>query len=89
MAKKRLLNSNDLTRVAKVNEEDKKACLRQARQKLFEAWDIHKGNAYYGIDIHNEEQKEICLNWYKAICDLEEWAFKDANIPVCVKKYLK
>lgn len=87
--KKRLLNSNDLSRIANVNEEDKKACLRQAREKLLVAWDIHKGNAYYGIDSHTYEQKEICIKWYNALCDLREWAFEEANIPECVKKYLR
>lgn len=89
MAKKRLFNRNDLSRIANVSEEDKKACLRQARERLLKAWDIHKGNAYYGIDEHTEEQKEICVKWYNALCDLEDWAFEDSNIPECVKKYLK
>ena len=88
MVKKRLFNANDLSRVANISEEDKKSCLRQLREKLLKAWDIHKSNVSYGIDVHTYEQKEICIRWYKALCDLEEWAVEDANIPECVKKYL-
>lgn len=86
---KRIFIKEDYKRVANASKDIKDKCLRQLRVKLLKAWDIHKGNAYYGIDAHTEEQKEICVKWYMAICDLEEWAFEDANVPECVKKYLK
>ena len=85
---KRLFTLNDITRLNSVADANKKIALRQARKDLLKAWDIHKGNALYGIDAHNEEDKAVCIKWYNALCDLEEWAFESSNIPKCVKKYL-
>ena len=80
---------NDFKKIKNVKGEERKNALRALRNTLLKAWDIHKGNAYYGIDEHTEDQKAICVKWYKAVCDLEEWAFEYDQIPNCVKKYLK
>ena len=61
------------------------ASLRVLRTPLLDAFDIYKSNVHYGIIEETPEEKAAILEWYRALLDLEEWAFK--NPPASVLKY--
>lgn len=59
---------------------------RERRKPLLNALDIYDKNVSKGRISETAEEKEIVDKWYKALLDLEEWAF--GEIPEKVKKYL-
>lgn len=59
---------------------------RERRKPLLNALDIYDKNVSKGRITETAEQKATVDKWYKALLDIEEWAFK--QIPKCVKKYL-
>lgn len=75
------INASDLPTL----NHDKKA-QRQVRKPLLEAFDIYKSNVSYGIITETLEERAEIVEWYKALCDLEPWAFTD--IPTKIKKFV-
>ena len=59
---------------------------RERRKILLSALDIYDKNVSKGRITETEYEKAIVDKWYKALLDLEEWAF--TQIPETVKKYL-
>lgn len=80
----KVVKANDLSRMSGEAKLQAKRILREA---LLKAWDIHKSNISYGAEKESEEEHALCITWWKALKDLEDWAFVD--IPQGVKKYLK
>ena len=68
--------------------------LRSLRKPLLKAFDIYKGNVFYGIIEETEEEHSQILEWYnslltmnaKSITSVEE-AIK--NVPEKIKQYIK
>jgi hypothetical protein len=83
----KVLSRADLNRLPVVETEETKNAKRVIREKLLTAWDIHKSNVSYGAETETEEEHAKCITWWKAICNLEDWAFEE--IPEGVKKHLK
>ena len=59
---------------------------RQLRKPLLNALDIYDKNVTKGRVTETAEEKVSVDKWYKALLDLEDWAFND--IPEKVKRYL-
>ena len=69
--------------------ENKKLLLREKREPLLRAFDVYKSNVNYGVEIESEKQRNIIINWYKEIINLNEnYIVKDENIPERIKYYL-
>lgn len=63
--------------------------LRAKREPLLNAFDKYKSNVVYGVEIENDTQRSIILNWYQQIKDLNEnYIVKEENIPNKIKYYL-
>lgn len=83
----KILTMAEFNRLPKTETEEKKKAKRVLREDLLKAWDIHKTNIAYGAETETEEEHTRCLNWWKALLNLEDWAFTD--IPYSIKKHLK
>ena len=83
----KVIGITDLSRLPVVETEETKNAKRIIREKLLTAWDIHKSNISYGAETETEEEHAKCIAWWKALCNLEDWAFEE--IPEGVKKHLK
>lgn len=83
----KILSINDFSRIKYAKKDDQKVAKRTIRENLLKAWDIHTKNIAYGVEEETEEEHIACLNWYKALKDLEDWAFE--QIPNGVQQYLK
>lgn len=81
---KKMTNEN-LDLLATVPEA-RKNTLREWRKPLLNALDIYDKNVSKGRISETAEEKETADRWYKALLDLDEWAFEE--IPEKVKKYL-
>ncbi len=69
--------------------ENKKMLLREKRELLLRAFDIYKANVNYGVEIENDTQRSIILNWYQQVKDLNEhYIVNEKNIPERIKYYL-
>ena len=66
--------------------EEKRNYLRQKRVPLLNAFDKLKGNVNFGVESLTDSEKKEIIYWYKALLDIEEWAFK--TIPQRVARYL-
>ena len=66
--------------------EERRNVFRQRRKKLFEAFDILKGNVNFGVETLTEAERVEIVSWYNAVKDLEEWAFE--RVPQKVGNYL-
>ena len=60
--------------------------LREVRKGLFSALDIYDKNVSKGRITETYEEKAVVDRWYRALLDLEEWAFK--SVPSKVQVYL-
>lgn len=87
MGKLKLLTINELGRIKAAPEDPQKVAKRTVRENLLKAWDIHTKNIAYGVEEETPEEHAACLLWYKALKDLEGWAFE--QIPAGVQQYLK
>lgn len=81
----KVVSRSDLRRLP-VGEKSLNA-KRIVRENLLKAWDVHKSNVSYGAETETEEEHAKCIVWWKALLNLEDWAFE--QIPNGVKKYLK
>lgn len=79
------MTEKDLDLLATVPEA-RTNTLREWRKPLLNALDIYDKNVSKGRISETAEEKETVDKWYKALLDLEEWAFD--KIPEKVKKYL-
>ena len=82
-----ILGADDISRLPVKETAQKKQAKRTMRERLLKAWDIHKSNISYGAETETEEEHAKCIAWWKALLNLEDWAF--TNIPQGVKKHLK
>jgi len=87
MKNAKILTTADFSRLPVKDTEEKKNAKRALRENLLKAWDIHKSNISYGAEAETEEEHALCIKWWKALLNLEDWAFTD--IPQGVKKHLK
>ena len=63
--------------------------LRSQRAPLLKAFDIYKSNVNYGIIQETEVRKNIIIEWYNKILDLnEDYITKEENIPYEILYYL-
>lgn len=68
------------------NTNEYKELLRTKRKPLLNAFDIHKTNVNYGICTETEEEKQVILEWYYKILELDEEAIN--NVPEHIKRFL-
>ena len=72
------------------NTEDLKKAqieeLRAKREPLLVAFDKYKSNVNYGVEFESEEDRNIIINWYRELLELNASAF--VNIPKRIKYYL-
>lgn len=63
--------------------------LRGLRRPLLEAFDIYRSHVNYGTITEKDGRKDIIINWYKQILDLnEDYITKEENIPYEILYYL-
>ena len=67
-------------------EKERIEKLRRLREPLLVAFDKYKTNVVYGLVIETPEEKELIINWYKSILDLNEAALND--VPEKIKYFL-
>lgn len=82
----KLIHADDLKRANEADQAQVLTAKRALREPLLRAWDIHKANIAYGVEVESEDEHKACVAWYNALKDLEEWAFE--QIPDGVKKHL-
>lgn len=82
-----LLTTDDLSRLNRATTDDQLSAKRYLRERLLAAWDIHKSNVAYGVEMETEAEHSVCVKWYTALKNLEDWAFKE--IPEGVKKHVR
>lgn len=70
-------------------KQEKTKELRRLREPLLTAFDKYKSNVNYGIIQESEVRKNIIIEWYKKILDLnEDYITKEENIPYEILYYL-
>lgn len=67
-------------------ERQRKQELRAKREPLLIAFDKYKSNVNYGVEFESEEQRQLIIEWYNDIKDLDENAI--LNVPEKIKYYL-
>lgn len=76
-----------LWRVQNSLEKDK--IKRYVREDMLAAADIVKLNHICGIEPLSDEDWKAFVVWFKALLDMEDWAFEKVYIPVFVLKHLE
>jgi hypothetical protein len=76
-----------LWRVANSPEKDK--IKRYVREDMHAAADIVKLNHICGIEPLLDEDWKAFVAWFKALNDMQDWAFYEKNIPSAVLHHLK
>lgn len=76
-----------LDKLLNKNTQEYHDYLRGKRKPLLQAFDIHKTNISYGVETETEEERQIIIDWYKLVLDLNEEAIN--NPPAHIKKHLK
>jgi hypothetical protein len=75
-----------LEKLLNKDTEEYRNHLRQKREPLLQAFDIHKTNVFYGICIETEEEHNEILKWYYDLLDLKETAIN--NVPQHIQRHL-
>ncbi len=75
-----------LDKLVNKNSQEYLEYLRSKRKPLLNAFDIHKTNISYGVETETEEEREIIVNWYHLVLDLNEEAIN--NPPQGIKRHL-
>lgn len=76
-----------LDKLLNKDTEEYRNHLRQKRETLLQAFDIHKTNVFYGICIETEIEHAEITSWYYDLLDLKEEAIN--NPPEHIKRHLK
>ena len=75
-----------LDKLLNKNTEEYRNHLRQKREALLQAFDIHKTNVFYGICVETETERTQILDWYYRLLDLDENAIN--NVPDHIRRHL-
>lgn len=73
---------------------DKLDAVRRRRAPLLRAFDVYKGNVYYGVETETEGEKTEILAWYEAMLTLPENVTLEKEItwpetPAKIERYLQ
>lgn len=73
---------------------DKLDAVRRRRAPLLRAFDVYKGNVYYGVETETENEKTAILAWYDAMLTLPENVTLEEEvtwpeIPAKIERYVQ
>lgn len=85
----RVFTYKDVDKIAHLPREAQLNALRQAREDLKHAWDIHKSDVAYGLYVYAQGERDIYVQWRNDMLDLKIEAFYEQNIPADVRRHLK
>jgi hypothetical protein len=80
----KMINEANLPELRETSEY--KDAKRQLREPLLKAFDVYKTNVYYGVEKESEHEKAEIIEWYEALCNLQEDALK--NVPSKISRYI-
>ncbi len=80
-------NYRQLWRVA--SSPEKETAKRYVREEMLSAADIVKINHACGIEVLSAEDWDAFVAWFKALKDMQDWAFEESYIPASVIYHLQ